>query len=588
MIWTVDQPDRAQRERAELEALVSRADWLIPGDWRMDTSLRQIWDAEIRIGDRNYLISLRYPNHFPHSPPLVLPRDEASRWSNHQWGAGGELCLEYGADNWHPDITGAMMIESAYRLLSTENPPSGDTQTAPSRHATTLGQDLRGSHMRFVLTRAASAFIRGLSVGTMRDASVVGSYRDKHTVYVLDWAHNEVGEKWTDNSIPRTIFDEGYALAGVIVSWPLDQKLPRVTSRSDLYEAARAVGFELPNVRYVLIAKGQRLRGYAVWESDNTAYALNVIFPPNEEPRLAPEYAALTQRSVAIVGCGSLGSKISVMLARAGVANFLLIDDDVMLVDNLVRHDLDWREVGFHKADAVARRIELVNPLAVRDVRKYRMGGQHSSDSVETLIETLGTFDLIVDASAEPRVFNYLCAATAVGKKAMIWAQVFGGGFGGLIARHRHGIEPDPAAMRAQIEQWSQDQGLPPPRAAGGYEVQNDERPMVADDADVTAIAAHAARLAIDTLIPRSPSIFPVSVYMIGLSDGWVFQQPFDTRPIDVGLATASPSEPANPQLAYQEFERVKDLLKKLVDETAATAPGPETPSQGNAPGEET
>ncbi len=33
-------------------------------------------------------------------------------------------------------------------------------------------------------------------------------------------------------------------------------------------------------------------------------------------------------------------------LARSGVANLLLVDDDLFLPDNLVRHDLDWRDVG--------------------------------------------------------------------------------------------------------------------------------------------------------------------------------------------------------------------------------------------------
>jgi hypothetical protein len=302
--------------------------------------------------------------------------------------------------------------------------------------------------------------------------------------------------------------------------------------------------------------------------------------------RLSPDHAVLKTRSVAIVGGGSMGSKMAVMLARAGVCNFLLVDDDVMLPDNLVRNDLDWREMGFHKVDAIARRIELVNPQATCDVRKYRLGGQHSSDSVETLLETLGNCDLIIDASADPRVFNYLCAAVGLGKKAMVWARVFGGGFGGVIARHRNGIEPDPATMRAQIEQWSLEQGLPPERAHGGYETEGDEAPMIADDADVTAIAAHAARLAIDTLIPRVPSMFPVSVYMIGLSERWAFQQPFDTRPIDVGLAAALPPSTADPELARLETERITSLLKKLIHETSAAASSAETAPQGDAPSE--
>jgi sulfur-carrier protein adenylyltransferase/sulfurtransferase len=92
----------------------------------------------------NRPISLIYPNHFPLSPPLVLPRGDTTRWSQHQYGPGGEFCLEYGPDNWHQDISGADMIESAHRLLEGEQPEPGVAAEVASRHATTIGQDLRG------------------------------------------------------------------------------------------------------------------------------------------------------------------------------------------------------------------------------------------------------------------------------------------------------------------------------------------------------------------------------------------------------------------------------------------------------------
>jgi integrative and conjugative element protein (TIGR02256 family) len=282
--------------------------------------------------------------------------------------------------------------------------------------------------------------------------------------------------------------------------------------------------------------------------------------------RLDEAHTALKDRKVAVVGCGSLGGKVAVMLARAGVGHFLLVDDDIMLPDNVVRHELDWREMGRHKVDGVARRIGLINPAASCDIRQYRLGGQQSSGSVEMLIERLATCDLIIDASADPKVFTYLGAAATIGKKALLWAEVFGGGFGGLVARHRPDREPAPAMMRAKIEQWCLEQGKPIERAAGGYEGQMEGVPMIADDADVSVIAAHAARLAIDTVIRRDPSIFPNSVYLIGLSQGWVFDQPFDTRPIDVGLAEPAQSdEPADKQLVEEETARVLQLTRQIL-----------------------
>jgi molybdopterin/thiamine biosynthesis adenylyltransferase len=323
----------------------------------------------------------------------------------------------------------------------------------------------------------------------------------------------------------------------------------------------------LPEANYVLLRKNDSFHAYFLWAADATATPISILPVYPSGTRLDEGHAALKEHRVALVGCGSLGSKIAVMLARAGVKEFLLIDDDIMLPDNLVRHDLDWREVASHKVQGVARRIRLVNPEAQCNARQYRLGGQQSSGSLETLIEMISKYDLIVDATADPKVFNYLCAAVELGKRPMIWAEIFGGGIGGLIARHRPGTEPAPATIRAQIEQWCREQGRPIERPAGGYDTEIDGLPMIADDADVSVIASHAARLAIDTAIPRDPSIFPHSVYLIGLSKGWIFDQPFETHPIKLTIPDGQPIQPVDAQLVQDELGRALQLFKNFSNE---------------------
>ena len=61
-----------------------------------------------------------YPSYYPDTPPSVYVRD-GQQISSHQYGPDGELCLEWRADNWDPRVTGAMMIESAYRLITGES-----------------------------------------------------------------------------------------------------------------------------------------------------------------------------------------------------------------------------------------------------------------------------------------------------------------------------------------------------------------------------------------------------------------------------------------------------------------------------------
>jgi hypothetical protein len=152
-IWFLADPARAGAEQQHVAALEDQA-WLVDGYWLLRGS-HLCYDADIVIGDTCYPITLRYPAIFPVTPPFVLPRGEHPRWSEHQYGAGGELCLEYGADNWHSALTGADLLLSAHRLLSAEH--GGDEslqQEVLSRHKVTEGQRLRFRWLRWAQHRA--------------------------------------------------------------------------------------------------------------------------------------------------------------------------------------------------------------------------------------------------------------------------------------------------------------------------------------------------------------------------------------------------------------------------------------------------
>jgi molybdopterin/thiamine biosynthesis adenylyltransferase len=576
MIWYIEDYRRHQREREALDALTSSVDWLIPIGWRIDGELHLIWDAEIVTAAHTFPISVRYPNHFPHSPPIVLPRGAAERWSGHQYGPGGELCLEYGPDNWHPDLTGADMVASAHRLLQGEQPAPDQSGEVASRHETTVGQELRGERSRFLVTRALADFLAQMPEGTLLSANALGLFHEHSFVSIITSVSSQSGEIWRD-ALPAS-FGFNYEREIALCRWPSGARWPSTKSLTDFRAAAVLHGLHLPDVKHTMIIRGSRIRAYYLDNDGGPVMEVSVIPAEPEVARLDDDHKALHQRKVAVIGCGSLGSKIAVMLARAGVGKFFLVDDDLLLPDNFVRHDLDWRDVGTHKADSVASRIQLVNPAAECKVRKHRLGGQESSGSIESLIESLADCDLLIDATAEPAVFNYLSAAVAVGKKPLLWAEVFGGGFGGLIARHRPLFEPDPASMRRVIDNWCLERGHPIERAANDYG-GGAGVPAIADDADVTVIAAHASRMGIDMLIPRDPSAFPNSVYLIGLTKGWIFENPFETYPIKVGPPIASDApEELSPEETAGEVARILQLLTDHQNANSSTTPGDQTP----------
>ncbi|RXH30993.1 hypothetical protein XH99_11070 [Bradyrhizobium nanningense] len=559
MWWYLSDLARFKSERLGLDALAANADWLTPLGWRTDDAKRLIFDADITIGIRTYPVFLSYPAHFPNTPPSVYPRGEQTTlWSNHQFGPGGELCLEYRPDNWTSDVTGAMLLESAHRLLFTENPPEGKAERVPSAHEVSLGQSLRTRTFRLLMTRKLADFFAEMQAGEMLKGNMLVHCRPESNVYIIDKVTKSDGEVWINPDVPPTLSSETYERTVPILRIAKDQALPPTSNPADYKTAIAALGFE-ENASIIVILKGSK--AHCFWGAAEYAIQFATIPQEPEVRRLDDSHERLRGMSVAVIGCGSLGSKVATMLARSGVENFYLVDDDLLLPDNLVRHDLDWRDVGTHKVDAVTQRIKNVNPNAKVYVRKVRMAGQEASGSAETAITSLLARDLIINATANPNVHNLVSAVAESAAKPVVWAEVYGGGFGGLIARYRPGVEPSPQLMRRAIENWFAERSYQPKAATKDYATGGEGPPMIADDADVTSIAAATARLAIDTLLSRDPSYFPVPVYVLGLApEEGLFTQAFETYPIP--MPEAPPLEKAMTLSAEEATAEIVEIAK--------------------------
>ncbi|MEA0735679.1 ThiF family adenylyltransferase [Xanthomonas campestris pv. campestris] len=539
--WFLDDISRFKDERAGVSEMASRAQWLDIKGYRLDAGCI-VLDFDLDIGHRNYEAMMRYPTTYPHSPPVVRPRDTTARWTNHQFGEGGDLCLEYRPDNWSPEIMGWQVVESAFRLLHGERSTENEHQQVASAHRTTLGQNLRLSISRFPLTAAFHAWLGELPLGSSARGNSIAVLSEQNVVRLVTDLELD-GVAWTDPEVPRPLRAECPELPAFVCSLGDGVAFPSVDSYSQFIEQAAALGWQHSD-RVMIAIKDGEIRAYSIYA--DTVYRADPIAPPAGLARLSNEYAQLSSKRVAVVGCGSLGSKVACMLARSGVGDFLLIDDDIFTVENLVRNELDWRDIGLHKAQALSNRIRRINGQAKVAVRRQQLAGQDSPSSAENVLSGMAACDLIIDATASAAASNIIGGLAASSNLAVVWAEVFAGGIGGLVARHRPGVEPSIALMRRAIESWFVSKGeRPQPQQTQFYEAVIDGLPWIADDADVTSISAAAARLAIDTLLSRMPSHYLQSIYVIGLAPCEVFSSPFETYPIALPPAPVKQSRPA-------------------------------------------
>lgn len=74
----------------------------------------------------------------------------------------------------------------------------------------------------------------------------------------------------------------------------------------------------------------------------------------------------LATSPVLIVGLGAVGTWVATNLAQSGVANFVLVDDDIVDLSNLHRQDGFFEEdVGIKKVDVMKRRLQEISDCKV-------------------------------------------------------------------------------------------------------------------------------------------------------------------------------------------------------------------------------
>lgn len=535
-MWFLHPDGRLQEEQRALADLVAEG-WLKNVKWYIDDEAKTTAvDVDMFAGDRWWETRIVYPFIYPYAPPQVMPRAK-ERWSLHQWGHG-ELCLEIRADNWYPGLNAADMMRSARKLLGTESTldEAGVPLAVLNDHRFTEGQRMAWEPMRLLLTDDLVAEVQ-------RRGEVVSILELSRVQYDLAWVFTGVSllgnrhfDKWIDNGLPSQFRTASLPFARIANLEEGSAAHLALTDDScapdELWRHFSDIPFDDPKIVIGILPTKILVKYLGPTEVINMA-----IIPMDNQQRAPARNDALNGKRIAIVGCGSMGSKVAASLARCGVSDFLLFDGDVLKPGNLVRNELDWFEVGAHKVDGVMSRLQAINPKVQVDSWKGRLDGQHSMATIVAALEKLGKCDLIVETSASGQGFAASAAVASQAKIPMVWGRVFGGGYGGYVVRSRPGIESPPLEVRHQVYTAMTDPSLPKPPDDSDidYGSENDEhQAMIADDGDVSILSGYLTRLIIDTLRPAAESDYQESAYLIGLRKEWIFETPFETRPISL------------------------------------------------------
>lgn len=557
--WWLSQSARLAAEKRAVEALAGDG-WFTLTRWGL-FNLRVGAEGVITAHGHSYPVRLVYPDLFPLVPAWVEPQDETVRWSQHQYGEGGVLCLELRPDTWHPSATGADVLASAHNLLVQEDPLGGTGSPAPSGH-----------HVGDIQSYTWKA--EPVLIGEGCLARIIAG--DAQGVSSLRWvADDNIWPMMAFDAVDRArpehppSFDLG--TFRVEIAARVGTRLPENTpkTRAELIEAAQVDLTGVAEDAGVLVIAVED--GKAVpYHSPNAGQVFSrtwVVLPEDGGVR-SGRTEGVAGKSVAVIGAGSLGSKLAESLVRSGVRRLVIVDGDVFLPANLERHTLDWRDVGFLKAGALERRLKHIVPGLEVVVLPYNIDWQRSAKTQAAALDVIGSADVIVDATGSVPSSMFLGAVAAQSGKAFVSAAVFEGGLGALVVRSLPGRDPTYTDGRAAFVAYCEGLKVEPPSSGNrSYEaIAEDGMPIVADDAAVTMAAGHSARVVLDILDGRVEA-HDNPWMLFGFRKGWLFRFHGDVISLDI-----APLAPVAAERDKEGEELAAQLIKDIVDETPAAA----------------
>ena len=345
------------------------------------------WQGPIPHAAYTTRVLISLPDRFPFRPPRAAPVDQdAVPWSWHR-ELDGALCLVAEDDHeglWWTDASAfldhvAAWFERADAGWQNDRPdldldldryfhPSQDTRLY-------LYDDLapyRNSFVRFRPSRNDT-----MRIGRGTRPTKPSKHNKDGFGYVADLGEIDVPPRtWTDVS------------ARIHPGVDVDRKIRRhaITVLILLYRRGAHDGATVMEV-WPTTTGGiavRRLRSGADTEAARSARA----------GLLAPKLGA---RRVAVVGAGALGSFIADMLVRSGVGRITLVDNDVVMPGNLVRHLVGPEAIGMAKVDAVKQHLVDHHDIHASEVHALDQALASGAEAFNLLRE----HDLVVNATAD-------------------------------------------------------------------------------------------------------------------------------------------------------------------------------------------
>ena len=215
------------------------------------------------------------------------------------------------------------------------------------------------------------------------------------------------------------------------------------------------------------------------------------------------ETAALADKTVVLVGLGSVGSTIAVELAKCGVMRFVLWDPERLKVVNVCRHYAGLSHVGRFKTKFLRDAILEKNPYA--QVTTHEVGV--AWENLQIVRDCLRQADLGIGSPDNQEARIILNKACVDEGRPLILAGAFRRAFGGQVFRIRPRRSFCYQCFLGALDTDLEEQAIP--REVLAEPIAYSDRPVPIEPGlsnDIAPISTMAVKLAIQELLQGKPT----------------------------------------------------------------------------------
>jgi molybdopterin/thiamine biosynthesis adenylyltransferase len=203
----------------------------------------------------------------------------------------------------------------------------------------------------------------------------------------------------------------------------------------------------------------------------------------------APFARSLAGKKVSLIGCGAVGWTVALELARSGVSNFVLYDDDRVHPFNLPRLHAFMGAAGRFKVDALAEQLESIAPGVSVQARTSEVGLH-----VGTAALVSDAPDLYINLTGEEVSTDETNAASLITGRPALYGWVSNGVYAGRVFRVLPGVTACYDCVR---------EAPPAPIRTSGPIPTDPEHAWEGASFDVDLFACVVARTAVLTLLGK-------------------------------------------------------------------------------------